>query len=76
MFSESSIYLKHGTELGPRVGGEIEGQGGDDGTWILLPVRQALQETAGWCGPFTMNTHRQLYQAERKFRDGTFLPSE
>ena len=51
-------------------------QAGETGIRFLLVSGKPLEEPVAWYGPIVMNTEKELEQAVRELRDGTFIKSE
>ena len=54
-------------------GDEVVVQAGDQGIRFLLVSGKPIEEPVAWYGPIVMNTERELRQALRDLREGTFI---
>ena len=56
-------------------GDEVKVQAGEEGIRFLLVSGKPLQEPVAWRGPIVMNTQKELSEAFKDLRAGTFLRS-
>jgi redox-sensitive bicupin YhaK (pirin superfamily) len=54
-------------------GDEVVVQAGDHGIRFLLVSGKPIEEPVAWYGPIVMNTEKELRQALRDLREGTFI---
>ena len=56
-------------------GDEVTVRAGDQGIRFLLVSGKPIEEPVAWYGPIVMNTERELQEARRDLREGTFIRS-
>jgi redox-sensitive bicupin YhaK (pirin superfamily) len=54
-------------------GDEVTVQAGEHGVRFLLVSGKPIEEPVAWYGPIVMNTERELQEARRDLREGTFI---
>jgi redox-sensitive bicupin YhaK (pirin superfamily) len=57
-------------------GDEVRIRAGEEGARFLLITGKPLNEPVAWYGPIVMNTQKELDQAFKEYREGTFIKKE